>query len=566
MEQINNSNLMEIELSKLFLYELYNICKKLKFIGYSGKKKAHVIDDIIKYHITNNVFFSLDNYNEEDNIIYTNEQLNMMNKNQLIILHKKLKIENNCRLAICKKNVLIQIIEQHYSGTICKDISFVKEWYMCINIDCSQKANYGNKNEKKKLYCYKHKENNMVYIGKKICEHEYEDGNTCTKMANYNYKNEKIGKYCKPHSLENMVDLKHKICEFNECKYLALYNNTNEKKGKFCKKHIEKNMVEIQNRKKCEFVGCKKIPSYNFRNFSGGKYCKSHCEIDMEDVVSLLCNVIDCKTQAAYNYKGRVMKFCKKHSSPDMIDLRQKRCKLCETSANKKYNGYCSRCFIYTFPDNKIVKNFKVKERHVTDYIKEQYQNINIITDKTVKNGCSKKRPDILIELDKQYIIIEIDENQHKNYDCSCENKRIMELYNDLNQLDFQKLQDLENTDVTEIIDNIKYPEKSKNVIFIRFNPDSYFDINNVKIKSPFVAAKNTGVLCVNNKKEFNNRLKVLKDTIQYWVDNETEKTIEIEQLFYDQNIIKDEKDEEDEEDNEYKNNGEERYSDMLVV
>jgi hypothetical protein len=32
-------------------------------------------------------------------------------------------------------------------------------------------------------------------------------------------------------------------------------------------------------------------------------------------------------------------------------------------------------------------------------------------------------------------IIVEIDENKHTDYDCSCENKRLMELSKDLQQL-----------------------------------------------------------------------------------------------------------------------------------
>ena len=36
-----------------------------------------------------------------------------------------------------------------------------------------------------------------------------------------------------------------------------------------------------------------------------------------------------------------------------MIDIINKRCKtsLCDITGNKKYDGYCLRCFIYTFPD-----------------------------------------------------------------------------------------------------------------------------------------------------------------------------------------------------------------------
>lgn len=57
---------------------------------------------------------------------------------------------------------------------------------------------------------------------------------------------------------------------------------------------------------------------------------------------------------------------------------------------------------------------------------------------------------------------IECDENQHKNYEKICENRRSMEIFEDLN---------------------------FKPIIFIRFNPDSYIE-NNIKHKSIFTFDK----------------------------------------------------------------------------
>jgi hypothetical protein len=75
------------------------------------------------------------------------------------------------------------------------------------------------------------------------------------------------------------------------------------------------------------------------------------------------------------------------------------------------------------------------------------FQFQEIITDKKIEGGCSKRRPDIMIDIGFQIIIVEIDENQDNNYDCSCEYKRIMELSQDVGF----------------------HP-----IVFIRFNPDGY--------------------------------------------------------------------------------------------
>jgi len=121
----------------------------------------------------------------------------------------------------------------------------------------------------------------------------------------------------------------------------------------------------------------------------------------------------------------------------------------------------------------------------------------------------SKRRPDLLLDLLYQIVIIEVDENQHIDYDCSCQNKRIMELSQDLGH---------------------------RPIIFIRFNPDDYKK-DGKNISSCWGRYKN-GITGVNKSKksEWSQRLNVLENHINYWIspENITNKTIEIIQLFYD--------------------------------
>ena len=174
-----------------------------------------------------------------------------------------------------------------------------------------------------------------------------------------------------------------------------------------------------------------------------------------------------------------------------------------------KYEGYCLYCYIHTFPDKPVSRNYKTKEFAVVEYVKNKLSDLTWISDKKIKDGCSRRRPDLLLDLGYQIIIIEIDENQHSDYDCSCENKRIMELSKDLDH---------------------------RPIIFIRFNPDDYLD-DNKNITSCW--GNNTKGICVIKKSkqsEWKERLNTLEETINYWInpDNITDKTIEIIQLFYD--------------------------------
>jgi hypothetical protein len=71
-------------------------------------------------------------------------------------------------------------------------------------------------------------------------------------------------------------------------------------------------------------------------------------------------------------------------------------------------------------------------------------------------------------------------------------------------------------------------------IIFIRFNPDDYED-NGINITSCWGQNKN-GICVIKKIKndEWNNRLTILENQINYWIQNTTNKTVEIIQLFYD--------------------------------
>ena len=215
------------------------------------------------------------------------------------------------------------------------------------------------------------------------------------------------------------------------------------------------------------------------------------------------------------DYKARCKK-CKggsicKHSK------RKSRCKecggselckseWCEMTKIKNYEGYCLFCYIHLFPDTLLTKKYKTKELAIVESIKLDFPELTWVMDKKILDGCSKRRPDILLDLGYQVIIIEIDEHQHNKYDTTCENKRIMEISQDLGHRPF---------------------------IFIIFNPDDYI-INNKKITSCWGNNKN-GILDIKKSKqtEWDNRIFILKEQVKYWYTNISIKTVEIIYLFY---------------------------------
>jgi hypothetical protein len=266
-------------------------------------------------------------------------------------------------------------------------------------------------------------------------------------------------------------------------------------------------MIDITH-KRCIEINCQIIPSYNYSGEKKALYCLNHRKENMIDITHKRCIEINCQIIPSYNYSGeKKALYCLKHRKENMINIKDKHCIYCNLTliSNPKYRNHCLNCFVHLFPNEPITRNYKIKEKHVQEYIKKQFPNHDIIYDKPIFGGCSKRRPDLYLDLLTHSIIIEIDENQHNPYPEICENKRIIQLYQDL---------------------------AHRPIIFIRFNPDSYI-INNKKIPSSFKIHKSLGIQIIRNKKEWNNRLHKLNDMIQKYLKNIPEQTIIIEKLFF---------------------------------
>ena len=263
----------------------------------------------------------------------------------------------------------------------------------------------------------------------------------------------------------------------------------------------------------CIYPNCKVRPNYNIDGETKGLYCVTHKLDGMVDVKHKTCIYPNCKVRPNYNIDGETKGlYCVTHKLDGMVNVKDKTCKndWCFTIVTEKYEGYCMYCYINMFPDKPVSRNYKTKEYAVVDFIKNKLIDYDWKSDKKISDGCSKRRPDLLLDLGYQIIIIEIDENQHIGYDCSCENKRIMELSQDVGY---------------------------RPIVFIRFNPDEY-EKNGEKNTSCWgLNKKGICIVKKNKKNEWNERLSCLEKTILYWIniENITNKTIETINLFYDE-------------------------------
>jgi len=349
----------------------------------------------------------------------------------------------------------------------------------------------------------------MIDVKNKSCENI-----GCIKLPVFNYINSQKPRFCNSHKLTGMVNIKDKTCEFENCTTIPIFNYPDENFAIYCNKHKLTGMVDVKN-KTCENINCYIQPNYNYKNETRARFCNLHKLENMVDVKNKSCENKDCITIAHFNYKGMKAKFCAVHKLKDMINITEKKCinSWCDNTLPRKKNfkDYCRFCYVNMFPDQPLCRNYKTKESATAEFITNNFPNFTWNLDKKIEDGCSRRRPDFMCDLGYQVIIVEIDENQHTDYDCSCENKRIMQLSQDVGH---------------------------RPIVFIRFNPDDYISCNNEKITSCWSLTPKTGILKIksNKKDEWNERLNSLKSQIEYWCNetNKTEKTIEIVQLFYD--------------------------------
>ena len=486
---------------------------------------------------------------------------------------KLIKTTNKCKVCGVKA---IYNFEGEKEGISCskhKDINMIDvKNKKCEYKSCKKKSSFNFEGEKIRRFCYDHKEENMIDIKHKKCE--FKD---CKKQPSFNFEGQIKFRFCKEHKEENMIDIKHKNCEFKGCKTRPNFNFEREIKARFCNEHKEENMINI-NDKKCEFKGCEKIPNFNLDGQVKAYFCKDHKEENMIDIKHKNCEFNGCKTRPNFNFEGEVKaRFCSKHKEINMINIKDKKCEFkgCKTlstfglpgttkthCAKHKFPGmlkhpnkrctsdeeckeaathgikeplFCeehalldhynlcerkctnSKCLYpdridilnkeglcVTFcslikQDQMIKKYIKKKEVFIGNLLKEEIKQDLSHKDEVIDSSCTKVRPDFVYDCGTHIVIIEVDEHQHKSYSNCGTTKEERQL--------------MENKRMFMIYQSFGGP----NVIFIRYNPDSF----RVKDK----------VVTVNDQK----RHECLLLWVKHFIKNKSKFPIEVKYLFYDE-------------------------------
>lgn len=376
------------------------------------------------------------------------------------------------------------------------------KYIKCIIENCNNNAIYGNIINYKKIYCYEHKdiEENIINITKKtlyckICLYS---------RGSFKYPDKK-GLYCIKCKTYDMISINiHNCIICNETRPSFGYEENDE--AKHCDKCKLEDMIDlVHDRCNCKF---KKRAIFGIPDSLSPTHCINCKTEDMIDIANKSKMCIKCKdTRGTFGYENNKKEvFCSKCKLPDMINIVDKLCKsneqniICLSIANKKYNGYCMRCFSYLFPNDPLNSTIRLKtyELQVRDFLNTNYSDFEY--NKLLNIGgcdCSHRRfIDHYKFVNGCLLAIETDENQHKDYDEIKEEERI-----------------------NDIVMIYTYPN-----YFIRFSPNGRVYSKDGKYKNPSIELR-----LLELKNEINKAIIILND------DNQKKELLTNVYLFYDE-------------------------------
>jgi len=312
----------------------------------------------------------------------------------------------------------------------------------CISDGCRKTPSFNYRGEIKGLYCKNHANFDMINVKKPKCHYI-----GCDTIPTYNDIGETRALYCKLHAGSEMIDVKNKKCIFTGCNINPTYGNRDETKRLYCKPHAKPGMVNLAKRT-CKFENCGKTAFFNIKDETKPLYCFDHATVEMENIVSKKCE--KCETHANYGIPGNSVSRCAKHKEEGMIMRPNKQCENdecknkasygsktpihCEEHAeNNEFNLLlkkcvkCSKieicnkdgyCYEYCINGEYYIKSKKYKELRIMCLLNNQIDMEPLLSNKIINFRCNSKRPDRIYDCGTYFLVIEIDEHQHRAYGC----------------------------------------------------------------------------------------------------------------------------------------------------
>lgn len=382
---------------------------------------------------------------------------------------------------------------------------------------CVKRACFGQKEQNIPIFCSQHiPDDTYIDVVHNKCLH-------CQRRPTFGDPVEKIALYCKDHIPKEKADIYDDVVNKRcfKCVKFPSFGDPADRIRVCCKQHIPEDKLGIfilLDKRKC--IKCSKQPSFGDPENGVKICCKQHIPEDKKGIyVSLNGKLCErCDTRASFGDPVNNIKICCKRHIPEdkknvYVLLTKRACRsnfppfdnICPTRIDiveNPYDDFCSRCFRYYYPTDPRSSQgrFLSKEHRVATYI-GQFHNMFIHDKPLLYGDCpcpQKRRIDLRMLIEGTLLCIEIDENQHRNYNQEEEIVR----YNDL----------------------MAY--HTGRMIFIRYNPDRFRNEAGV-IQNP----------------SFEDRMKRLLQEIEHQIERiksganiREDKLIEVVYLFYNAN------------------------------
>ena len=342
----------------------------------------------------------------------------------------------------------------------------------CAFDGCDKQPTFNTKGERKPLFCGDHKTFGMVNVKNPTCAF---DG--CDTQPYFNTKGEPKGLFCGDHKEPGMVNVVSSTCAFDGCDTRPTFNTKGEPKGLFCGKHKTSGMVDVKN-PNCAFDGCDKQPTFNTKGERKGLFCGEHKDPDMVDVKHPTCAFDGCDTRPGWGIPGTRATRCQRHQTEGMIRKPRTICaaKTCKEVAIygltvvrhcavhrtieevPLIGGRCDRCHLVDILDERKLcatcdptlhtRIRLAKQREVRSALDRSstLRRYDLYDEKVDRGECGKERPDFAWDCGTHWLVLEVDEHQHKDRQETCECTRMVNLAGTFGMA----------------------------VVFVRYNPDAY--------------------------------------------------------------------------------------------
>ena len=332
---------------------------------------------------------------------------------------------------------------------------------------CGKQMSFGYPDDKRPTACSTCKLDGMIDIKNKKCK--------CGKNMYFGYP-DKRPTACSGCKLEGMIDLKHKKCK---CGKNMIFGYPDDKRPTACSTCKLDGMIDIIT-KKCK---CGKRMYFGYPDDKRPTACNT-CKLD--GMINIRDKKCKCGKRMLFgNPDAKRPTACSTCKLDGMIDIISKKCISCGLFNVNKKPYMCSYCI----PSSK--KKQFTKEMVVVNFLRDCNEIPNFIHNKSIGRVCGNFRPDILIDCNSYFIVVEIDEDQHKSYPHSCEIARMFNIEQSL----------------------------GLRTHFIRYNPDRH--THNGCLKR---------VLTTERLKTLRDRIKTLINTKPIF----TNRSISIETMYYD--------------------------------